>query len=84
MVDGAESGPEAKKDGKVRLSALKPYQREWWKSIDCFGVPETPKSPAPMAKVTPDAAVAMGEIGEPEKIVEPEKDAPMMEPTPKY
>ena len=84
MVDGAELGPEARKDGKVRLSALKPYQREWWISIDCFGVPETPKPPASMAKVAPDAAGAMGEIGEPEKIVEPEKDAPTMEPTPKY
>ena len=37
-----------------------------------------------MAKAAPDAAGAMGEIGEPEKIVEPEKDALMMEPTPKY
>ena len=37
-----------------------------------------------MAKVTPDAAGVMGEIGEPEKIVEPEKDALMMEPVPKY
>ena len=78
MVDGAEPGPEAKKNGKVRLSALKPYQREWWISIDCFDVPETPKPPAPMAKAAPNAAGAMGEIGE------PEKDAPMMEPAPKY
>jgi len=59
-------------------------QREWWISIDCFGVPETPKPPASMAKAAPDAAGAMGEIGEPKKIGEPEKDAPMMEPAPKY
>ncbi len=81
MVDGAEPGPEAKKDGKVRLSALKPYQREWWISIDCFGVPGTPKPPAPMAKAAPDAPGAMGAMGE---IGEPEKDAPMKEPAPKY
>jgi len=37
-----------------------------------------------MAKVAPDAAGAMGEIGEPEKIGKPDKDAPMMEPAPKY
>jgi hypothetical protein len=37
-----------------------------------------------MAKVAPDTAKAIGEIGEPKKIGEPEKDAPMMEPAPKY
>ena len=30
------------KAGKVMLSKLKPHQREWWISIDCFTVP--PKS----------------------------------------
>ena len=44
-AENAEPGPEAKIDSKVRLSALKPYQREWWISIECFDVPETPKPP---------------------------------------
>ncbi len=78
MVDGAIPAASAVKDGKVMLSKIKPYQREWWISIDCFGVPETPDKPAPMAKAAPDAPGAMGEIGE------PEKDAPMREPAPKY
>ncbi|MAF96770.1 MAG: hypothetical protein CMM60_13615 [Rhodospirillaceae bacterium] len=65
LVDGAEPGPEAKKDGKVRLSALKPYQREWWISIDCFGVPGPLKPPAPTAKAAPDSAGAPGAIGGP-------------------
>ncbi len=76
MVDGAEPRPEAKKDGKVRLIALKHYQREWWVSIDSFGVPETPKPP-PMPP-------GHGRNRRTEKIGEPEKDAPMMEPAPKY
>ena len=74
MVDGAEPGPEAKKDGKVRLSALKPYQREWWISIDCFDVPGTPEPPAPTAKTAPDAPDAPGAMG---AMGGPEKDAPI-------
>ncbi len=80
MVDGAIPAASAVKDGKVMLSKIKPYQREWWISIDCFGVPGTPEPPAPMAKAAPDAPdapEAMGAMGG------PEKDAPMTVPAPK-
>ena len=83
MVDGAESGPEAKKDGKVRLSALSHisgnggYPSTVWRPGDA-------EAAHPDGQSHPDAAGAMGEIGEPEKIVEPEKDALMMEPALKY
>jgi hypothetical protein len=36
MVEGVLPSDDAVKDGKVMLSALKPYQREWWISVDCF------------------------------------------------
>lgn len=68
MVDGAIPLASAVKDGKVLLSKIKPHQREWWISIDCFGVPGMAKPPAPMAKAAPDAMGAMGG---------PEKDATM-------
>ncbi|MCH7938077.1 MAG: hypothetical protein IH994_13475 [Proteobacteria bacterium] len=42
LVDGAIPAAIAVKDGKVMLSKIKPYQREWWISIDCFGVPASP------------------------------------------
>ena len=71
MVDGAIPAATAVKDGKVMLSKIKPHQREWWISIDCFGVPGMPKPPVPMAKAAPDAMGAMGAMGG------PEKDAPM-------
>lgn len=64
MVDGAIPLASAVKDGKVLLSKIKPHQREWWISIDCFGVPGMVKPPAPMAKAAPDA---MGTMGAPEK-----------------
>ncbi len=38
MVEGAIPAPGAVKNGKVLLSKLKPHQREWWISIDCFGI----------------------------------------------
>lgn len=71
MVDGAIPAASAVKDGKVMLSKIKPHQREWWISIDCFGVPGAPEPPAPMAKAAADAPDAMGAMGG------PEKDAPM-------
>ena len=71
MVDGAIPAAGAVKDGKVMLSKIKPHQREWWISIDCFGVPGAPEPPAPMAKAAADAPDAMGAMGG------PEKDAPM-------
>lgn len=39
VVEGIEPDADALKDGKVLLGALKPYQREWWISVDCFQVP---------------------------------------------
>ena len=36
MVEGVLPSDDAQKDGKVMLGALKPYQREWWISVDCF------------------------------------------------
>jgi len=36
MVEGAQPDATAMKDEKVLLSALKPYQREWWLALDCF------------------------------------------------
>jgi len=36
MVEGAAPAAEAMKDGKVRLGQLKPHQREWWITVDCF------------------------------------------------
>ena len=38
LVEGATPAPGAVKDGKVMLAKLKPHQREWWISIDCFGI----------------------------------------------
>ena len=63
MVEGAIPLASAVKDGKVLLSKVKPHQREWWISIDCFGVPGMTKPPAPMAKAAPEKDA-------------PEKDAP--------
>lgn len=40
VVRGIAPMIEAYKDGKILLSKLKPHQREWWVSIDCFGVPQ--------------------------------------------
>ncbi|NQV85064.1 MAG: hypothetical protein HQ494_14735 [Rhodospirillales bacterium] len=39
VVPGAVPAADAVKDGKVSLSKLKPHQREWWISIDCFTLP---------------------------------------------
>ncbi len=56
VVKGIAPMIEAYKDGKIRLSKLRPHQREWWVSIDCFGVPapvgaqtEAKAMPAPEA-----------------------------------
>ncbi|MBC8337751.1 MAG: hypothetical protein H8E39_03585 [Alphaproteobacteria bacterium] len=43
MVPGAIPAGSTVKDGKVMLSKLKPHQREWWISIDCFLVPPKPQ-----------------------------------------
>ena len=36
MVEGVKPDAQAIRDGKVRLSALTPLQREWWLALDCF------------------------------------------------
>jgi len=36
VVEGAKPDAQAMQDGKVRLSALTPLQREWWLALDCF------------------------------------------------
>ena len=43
MVPGAIPAAIAIKLGKVLLSKLKPHQREWWISIDCFTLPPKPQ-----------------------------------------
>jgi len=43
IVAGATPAADAMKAGKVMLSKLKPHQREWWISIDCFTVPPKPQ-----------------------------------------
>lgn len=40
LVEGAIPAANAVKDGKVMLSKVKPHQREWWVSIDCFTLPK--------------------------------------------
>ena len=54
VVQGIIPAPAAIKDGKVRLGALKPHQREWWVSIDCFGVPQPEGTSAVTAKAAPE------------------------------
>jgi hypothetical protein len=39
LVNGATPAAAAIKDGKVMLSKVMPYQREWWVSVDCFTMP---------------------------------------------
>ena len=39
LVNGATPAAVAIKDGKVMLSKVMPYQREWWVSVDCFTMP---------------------------------------------
>ena len=51
MVDGAIPAPGAVKAGKVLLSQLKPHQRKWWISIDCFTLPPKPQVEAVLKAV---------------------------------
>ncbi len=53
VVQGIAPMIEAYKDGKILLSKLKPHQREWWVSIDCFGVPQPEGVSAVTAKAAP-------------------------------
>ena len=69
VVEGVEPDAAAIKDGKVLLGKLKPYQREWWISVDCFQVPVPEGADAPGAEAepkTPDAPGAMTGMAAPE------------------
>ena len=72
VVEGVEPDAAAIKDGKVLLGALKPYQREWWISVDCFQVPVPEGAAAPE---DPDAPGAMPSMAAPDKKPAP-KTAP--------
>lgn len=72
VVEGVEPDAAAIKDGKVLLGALKPYQREWWISVDCFQVPVPEGADAPE---DPDAPGAMTGMAAPDKKPAP-KTAP--------
>ncbi len=54
MVKGITPRPETMKEGKVRLGALKPHEREWWISVDCFSVEPKEK---PAAKTALDEVI---------------------------
>lgn len=69
VVEGVEPDAAAIKDGKVLLGALKPYQREWWISVDCFQVPVPEGADAPE---DPDAPGAMTGMAAPDKEPAPE------------
>ena len=43
IVPGAVPAVNAIKAGKILLNKLKPHQREWWISIDCFTLPPPPQ-----------------------------------------
>ena len=66
LVNGATPAAEAVKDGKVMLSKVKPHQREWWVSIDCFTMPEKAQVEAKAdvgADAEPDAGGSLeGEV----------------------
>lgn len=79
MVKGITLSPNAVKDGKVRLSALKPHQREWWISVDCFSVKPKEKPAAKPDKGGEQMPPMMGKPGGEEVV--PDPDAPA-EPMP--
>ncbi|MCH8237502.1 MAG: hypothetical protein IIC06_04940 [Proteobacteria bacterium] len=75
VVEGIEPDADAIRDGKIHLGALKPYQREWWISVDCFQVPVPEGADAPGAEAepkTPDAPGAMTGMAAPDKEPAPE------------
>ncbi len=63
LVNGATPAEAAIKDGKVLLAKIKPHQREWWISVDCFNVPRTEAEIEAKAKVG-DETETFGEIEE--------------------
>lgn len=72
VVEGVTPAADAIKDGKILLGALKPYQREWWISVDCFQVSVPEEEVAPAEPKTPDAAGAMTDMAAPDKEPAPE------------
>ncbi|NQU59942.1 MAG: hypothetical protein HQ512_02330 [Rhodospirillales bacterium] len=79
MVGGITLSPKVVKNGKVMLGKLKPHQREWWISVDCFAVPEPPKpmaeagageKPMPAMKTPAKPATAKKPPVEEEEIIE--------------
>ncbi|MFQ5765577.1 MAG: hypothetical protein ACE5GT_11660 [Rhodospirillales bacterium] len=77
VVEGAEPGPEAMADGKVRLGLLKPHEREWWLSVDCFKL----EAPAPVSEAAPEAPagapLSAAPAGKPGAAAAPAAPAPM-------
>lgn len=63
LVDGATPAGDAIEDGKVLLAKIKPHQREWWISVDCFIVPRTEAEIEAKAEVGTETE-AIGEIEE--------------------
>ncbi|MBT3305489.1 MAG: hypothetical protein HN377_03305 [Alphaproteobacteria bacterium] len=61
VVPGVTPGAGAMKDGKVRLSKLKPHQREWWISIDCFTLPAKAQVEAVIEDVVEDVEKPAGD-----------------------
>ena len=72
VVEGVTPAADALKDGKVLLGALKPYQREWWISVDCFQVPVPEGADAEAEPKSPDAPGAMTDKAAPDKEPAPE------------
>ncbi len=67
IVPGAVPAANAIKAGKVLLSKLKPHQREWWISIDCFTLPPPPQVEAvlePLDETNEDALPDEGSASE--------------------
>ncbi|MDA0306526.1 MAG: hypothetical protein O3B76_09630, partial [Proteobacteria bacterium] len=75
IVKGITPAPETMKDGKVMLGALKPHQREWWISVDCFSVKPQGETKEKETK-KPALKSSMKEVME---TVEPAKEEPALE-----
>jgi len=78
MVKGITPAPETMKEGKVMLGALKPHEREWWISVDCFSVNPQEKTQKKLA-AKPVAKSSMKEVMEMVEPVEPAKEEPALE-----
>ncbi len=72
IVAGAVPAANAIKSGKVLLNKLKPYQREWWISIDCFTLPPKPQVEVVLEAVDETNAEALPEENTPSEFDLPE------------